>query len=163
MPPIVNARHLAFPLSIQNFNFVDKWGLALFIDCCNICNDISCLNFGNCQEEYWKKCIFFHWVRDNILDLNKQEKTHFFTELNKETKDMRPNENVEIFPGNVKYGGSSGCIGSMKWKSGALVIDKDDRSGWKIKMKLDCSESFIINYPVSFSQTKIYLNWMFVF
>ncbi|XP_060556137.1 ubiquitin carboxyl-terminal hydrolase 37-like isoform X2 [Ruditapes philippinarum] len=70
---------------------------------------------------------------------------------------MKPNEKVEIFPGNVKYGGSSGCIGSMKWKSGAIVIDKDDKIGWSIKMKLDCSESSILNYPLNVDTLKKYV------
>ncbi|XP_053386505.1 ubiquitin carboxyl-terminal hydrolase 37-like [Mercenaria mercenaria] len=63
---------------------------------------------------------------------------------------MKPNEDrTEVFPGMVKYGGCSGSVGSVKWKTGAIVIDKDDKLGWKIKMMLDCSENPILNYPLT--------------
>ncbi|XP_045178543.2 uncharacterized protein LOC123538473 [Mercenaria mercenaria] len=63
---------------------------------------------------------------------------------------MNTNEQrAEIFPGMVKYGGWSGSVGSVKWKMGAIVIDKDDKHGWKIKMQLDCSGKPILSYPLT--------------
>lgn len=64
---------------------------------------------------------------------------------------MKPNEEcTEYFHGMVKYGGSSGSIGSVKWKMGTIAIDKTDERGWKIMMMFDCSDNPVLSCPVGY-------------
>lgn len=60
---------------------------------------------------------------------------------------MKSGDTSETFYGEVKY--SSSCMGSVKWRSGCIIIDKNEEHGWHIRMKYVCSKNSILNLQLS--------------
>lgn len=55
---------------------------------------------------------------------------------------------TEEFPGSVKYSGSD-STGCVKWKTGSLVVEKNENNDWKIKVMYGCSKYTCLSLPVS--------------